>query len=231
MYILQTHFSGLPLAVTVGVSMASGILTSIGVETAALHYLNGMTVSKAFQTARTMSLISMLAMESSENAFGLILSGGNMASMSWSVMIAAMFVGWLTPLPYNYRQLKLYGKACHWNEAAAPKILLCRFSRSKRLAYADHHANALHMRHFFQANVKVGVVKHNKRVRRNAKARLAAPHSDVLDNGEGRRVVDQPLEHVQKNVGGQLQWAHGQCPFDYGRVRQREKRAAFGNNL
>jgi hypothetical protein len=113
MYILQTHFAELPMAVTVGTAMASGILTSIAVETAALRFLNGMSVRKAFQTARTMSLISMLTMEASENALALLLSDGNMATMSWSVMLASMFVGWLTPLPYNYRQLKLYGKACH----------------------------------------------------------------------------------------------------------------------
>ena len=63
-----------------------------------------------------MSLVSMLAMEFTENIVTLGLSDGAISPAEpyfWSVTALSIVAGFLTPLPYNYARLKLYSKACH----------------------------------------------------------------------------------------------------------------------
>lgn len=66
-----------------------------------------------------MSMVSMLAMEFTENVVTLGLSSFDAASMDvssghfWLVTGLSMVAGFVAPLPYNYWRLKLYGKACH----------------------------------------------------------------------------------------------------------------------
>jgi len=70
-----------------------------------------MVLSAALKTALGMSLISMISMELSMNIVDLILVGG--AKLTIWVIPIMLFAGFITPLPYNYWQLKFYGRACH----------------------------------------------------------------------------------------------------------------------
>jgi len=53
----------------------------------------------------------MIAMELSMNLVDIIITGG--AILTIEVIPIMLFFGFITPLPYNYWRLKLYGKACH----------------------------------------------------------------------------------------------------------------------
>lgn len=85
--------------------------------------------------ATKMSMVSMLAMEATENMVDyyltgmsrsqrwsdrphphLIRAGGvmNFASVGfWASMAVSMAAGYLVPLPYNYFMLRRFGKSCH----------------------------------------------------------------------------------------------------------------------
>ncbi len=95
--------------VVMSLAIVNGIITSIALETLILS--RQMVLSAAFKTALGMSLISMISMELSMNIVDLILVGG--AKLTICVMPIMLFAGFITPLPYNYLQLKFYGRACH----------------------------------------------------------------------------------------------------------------------
>lgn len=63
-----------------------------------------------------MSLVSMLAMEFTENMVTLGLVDSSMSLSDphfWAVTAVSMLAGFVAPLPYNYWRLKALGKACH----------------------------------------------------------------------------------------------------------------------
>ena len=91
-------------------AMFNGIMTSIALETYILIKQMG-GIREAFRVAIGMSLISMIAMESSMNATDLLIMGE--PSLTWWVIPIMLFVGFITPWPYNYWRLKKYGLACH----------------------------------------------------------------------------------------------------------------------
>ena len=91
-------------------AMSNGIMTSIALETFILIKQMG-GIREAFRVAIGMSLISMIAMESSMNATDLLIMGE--PSLTWWVIPIMLFVGFITPWPYNYWRLKKYGIACH----------------------------------------------------------------------------------------------------------------------
>ena len=91
-------------------AMFNGIMTSIILETFILIKQMG-GIREAFRVAIGMSLISMIAMESSMNATDLLIMGE--PSLTWWVIPIMLFVGFITPWPYNYWRLKKYGLACH----------------------------------------------------------------------------------------------------------------------
>ena len=97
--------------------MAAGITTSIVLETTLLHLgRDSLPWNAAFRTATGMSMISMLAMEVTENAVDYSLTGGTVDFASpyfWSAAGAAIVAGFLVPLPYNYYRLRRYNKSCH----------------------------------------------------------------------------------------------------------------------
>jgi hypothetical protein len=70
-----------------------------------------MDFSNALSTAFGMSFISMLGMEIAMELTDWLLTGG--IGMTWWVIPPMLFVGFLTPWPYNYWRLKKYGQACH----------------------------------------------------------------------------------------------------------------------
>lgn len=97
--------------------VAAGISTSIILETALMHWgKDSLPWKNAVQTATGMSMISMLAMEMTENVVDYGLTGGSVDFESvyfWSAATIAMGAGFLVPLPYNYFRLRKYNRACH----------------------------------------------------------------------------------------------------------------------
>ena len=109
--ILFFEFSSFDIATVIIMSLAiiNGLITSILLETAVLT--RQMQFIEAFKTAIGMSLISMLMMEISMNSLDWIVMGG--AKLNLFIIPFMLFVGFITPLPYNYWRLKKYGKDCH----------------------------------------------------------------------------------------------------------------------
>jgi hypothetical protein len=109
--------SGLEPCVITKLAVASGITTSIILETTLLHRgADQLSWSRAARTAMGMSMVSMLAMELAENAVDYHLTGGMIAfgdPQFWLAAVVSMGAGYLAPLPYNYLRLRKYGKACH----------------------------------------------------------------------------------------------------------------------
>ena len=90
-------------------AIINGLITSIILETIILS--KQMIIKKAFQTAMTMSFISMIAMEIAMNAVDWIIIGE--AKLVWWIVPIMLIAGFLTPWPYNYYRLKKYNIACH----------------------------------------------------------------------------------------------------------------------
>jgi len=87
----------------------NGLLTSIILET--LILIKQMSFTKALKTALGMSFISMISMELAMNLTDIVLTGG--AIITWWAVPIMLFVGFMTPLPYNYWRLKKFGLNCH----------------------------------------------------------------------------------------------------------------------
>ena len=90
-------------------AIINGLITSIILETIILS--RQMTIKIAFQTALTMSFISMLAMEIAMNSVDWLILGE--AKLVWWIVPIMLIVGFLTPWPYNYYRLKKYNIAYH----------------------------------------------------------------------------------------------------------------------
>jgi hypothetical protein len=86
------------------VAVINGLITSIAIETVIL--VRQMTL----KTALGMSMISMLAMETSMNLIDIWVTGG--ARLTFWVVPLMLIAGFITPLPYNYWQLKKWGLTC-----------------------------------------------------------------------------------------------------------------------
>ena len=90
-------------------AIINGLITSIILETIILS--RQMSIKIAFQTALTMSFISMLAMEIAMNSVDWLILGE--AKLVWWIVPIMLVAGFLTPWPYNYYRLKKYNIACH----------------------------------------------------------------------------------------------------------------------
>ena len=90
-------------------AIINGLITSVILETIILS--RQMAIKIAFQTALTMSFISMLAMEIAMNSVDWLILGE--AKLVWWIVPIMLIVGFLTPWPYNYYRLKKYNIACH----------------------------------------------------------------------------------------------------------------------
>ena len=91
-------------------AIINGLITSIILETIVLIRQN-FKFNQALKTALGMSFISMISMEIAMNITDVILTGG--AMLTWWVVPIMLFVGFITPWPYNYWRLKKYNIACH----------------------------------------------------------------------------------------------------------------------
>ncbi|CAG8930860.1 unnamed protein product [Penicillium salamii] len=117
LWTLQTYYPELGMNTIMLASMASGITTSVILETVLLRRgPDNLSWKKAAQTAMGMSMVSMVAMELAENAVDYHLTGGVVAfddPLFWGAAVLSIGAGFLAPLPYNYARLRKYGKACH----------------------------------------------------------------------------------------------------------------------
>ena len=91
-------------------AIINGLLTSIALETIILMRQQ-FNFQQALKTAFGMSFISMISMEAAMNITDVLLTGG--AMLTWWVIPIMLFVGFITPWPYNYWRLKKYNIACH----------------------------------------------------------------------------------------------------------------------
>ena len=92
-----------------GVAMASGITTSIILETLILWRQLG--PKEAFRTAIGMSLISMILMEAAMNLADYGMMGE--PAITFGVLPFTLGAGFLAAWPYNFWRLKKHGKCCH----------------------------------------------------------------------------------------------------------------------
>ena len=110
--ILFFQMTGIPwptLAIMI-LAIINGLLTSIALETVIL-LRQSFTFGQALKTSLGMSFISMISMEAAMNLTDFLLTGG--AILNWWVVPIMLFVGFITPWPYNYLRLKKYNIACH----------------------------------------------------------------------------------------------------------------------
>ena len=113
---LQVYHPETPMWLQMGLAIMAGLLTSIALETTILHLKEKLVWKAALKMALSMSLISMVGMEVVMNTTDFMITGGKaqLSSMGyWLAFLPAALAGFLTPLPYNYYQLKKHNKACH----------------------------------------------------------------------------------------------------------------------
>jgi hypothetical protein len=113
---LQVYHPNISLTLNMILPMIAGLISSITLETIILKIKEKFYWVQAFRTAFSMSFISMLAMEFSENATDFLLTGRTVPITDWwywGALGIALIAGFLVPLPYNYYKIKRYGNACH----------------------------------------------------------------------------------------------------------------------
>ena len=101
--------------VTMPLACASGIFTSLLLESTLLHFgKDKLPPATAIKTALNMSFISMLAMEVAENAVEMQMTGGDFSDpVAYLAILPSCAAGFAAAWPYNYYQLRRHGKACH----------------------------------------------------------------------------------------------------------------------
>ena len=115
-FYLQHYHPQLSMWIVMALAMSAGLLTSMILETVLLRLSEGFDWQRALNVAFSMSFISMLAMELTENLVNLALTGGEVSPGTlwfWIALLLSLLAGFLVPLPYNYYQLARHGKACH----------------------------------------------------------------------------------------------------------------------
>ena len=112
---LQTYYPSLPLSISVPAACVSGISTSLLLETVLLNRgKDKLPLRKSLSMAWNMSFISMLSMELAENGCEILLTGGDFSNpISYAALIPSTVAGFCAAYPYNYYQLRKYGRSCH----------------------------------------------------------------------------------------------------------------------
>jgi copper chaperone CopZ len=113
---LQAFYPNTSMMVQTILATIAGLMTSVLLETILLRSREKFSWKFAFQTAISMSFLSMVAMELAMNATDFMITGGKAAfdnPMYWTALLFALVAGFLAPLPYNYYKLKKFNKACH----------------------------------------------------------------------------------------------------------------------
>lgn len=115
-FYLQAFHPGVSMSLQMALGTISGLFTSVMLETILLKSREKFSWALAFQTAFSMSFLSMVAMELAMNTTDFMMTGGKAAfanPMYWIALVVALLAGFIAPLPYNYYKLKKYNKACH----------------------------------------------------------------------------------------------------------------------
>jgi Domain of unknown function (DUF4396) len=113
---MQTYHPHTPMALTMGLAMLGGLITSVLFESCLLKWKEGFAWRTAFTTAFSMSFLSMIGMELAANATDFMLTGGRVPvndPFYWQALAISLGAGFLAPLPYNYWKFKRHGRACH----------------------------------------------------------------------------------------------------------------------
>jgi len=113
---MQAYHPHAPMALTMGLAMTGGLITSILFEASLLRWKESFPWRRAFTTAFSMSFLSMLGMEAVANATDFMLTGGRVPLSDpfyWQALALSVTAGFLAPLPYNYWQFKRHGRSCH----------------------------------------------------------------------------------------------------------------------
>ena len=113
---LQRFYPSTSMTAQMILAVIAGLMTSVAFETILLRTREKFAWAPAFQTALSMSFISMVAMEVVMNFTDFMITGGKAAfgnPMYWTALLVASGAGFLVPLPYNYYKLKKYNRACH----------------------------------------------------------------------------------------------------------------------
>ncbi len=116
MFYLGVYHPEMSVALVMALAMASGLATSVALETVILRWRESFAWKEALTMALSMSFISMLGMELAASATDYALTGGAVepsTSWFWIALGISLVVGFLAPLPYNYYMLKKHGNACH----------------------------------------------------------------------------------------------------------------------
>ncbi|GAQ11950.1 beta-hexosaminidase 1 [Aspergillus lentulus] len=104
LWVLQSFYGHWGMGAIMGVSMASGITTSILLETVLLRRgADKLPWGLAFRTATGMSLVSMLAMETVQNLVDYHLTGGVVLlddPRFWAAALVSMGAGFFAPMPF-----------------------------------------------------------------------------------------------------------------------------------
>ena len=106
----QTTGISFPILGIMILAITNGLITSLALETIIL-LKQKFKLKDAIKTAFGMSFISMIGMELSMNLTDFIFMGG--AVLNWYIVPLMLFMGFVTPLPYNYYKLKKYNISCH----------------------------------------------------------------------------------------------------------------------
>ena len=113
---LQYFFPTTSMTVQMILATVAGLATSVALESVLLKLHEGFHWKLAFQTALSMSFISMVAMELAMNSTDFMITGGKAAfgnPLYWIALLVSLVAGFFAPLPYNYYKLKKFNKACH----------------------------------------------------------------------------------------------------------------------
>lgn len=117
MTLIPLWYPAIGMAPLMVLAVASGIATSLALESMILRWRERLSWSNAMRTAWGMSLISMAAMELVMNAVDLLVMGGQRLhwhdSGYWLAWGPALAAGFLAVLPYNYAKIKRHGRSCH----------------------------------------------------------------------------------------------------------------------
>lgn len=116
LFVMQSHFPQLPMHLQMPICVATGLSTSLMLETVYLKRTEPeMSWPKAGEVAFGMSFISMTAMEVAMTTTEQYLTQGvfDPSDLSWWASVSlALAAGFATPLPYSYYQLKKHNKSC-----------------------------------------------------------------------------------------------------------------------
>ena len=102
-YFFQLSKVTFPVIGIMILAIINGLITSIILETLVL-LKQKIVFKEALKTALGMSFISMISMEIAMNLTDYFLTGG--AILTLKVIPIMLFVGFVTPWPYNYWRLK-----------------------------------------------------------------------------------------------------------------------------